>query len=82
MARKLEMKKLTDQHIVLINRIRQCIMRDEINHIWRLVYTREWVVRFLDKIELAGKYQEHQGKVLMEIRNVFIEDLRLKYKQS
>jgi hypothetical protein len=58
------------------------MIQDELNHVWRLPYTKKWVDNFLNSIELKGRYQEHQGRILSEIRDEYITELKVQYKSA
>jgi hypothetical protein len=55
------------------------MIQDEINHMYRLDYKKEWVNRFLDLMVLRGKYNDSEGKILMQIREKFINELKSLY---
>jgi len=72
-------KQITTDHMLLITRIKKCIIEDELNHKYRLPYNRKWVDKFLEHIVLRGKYSDIEGKLLMEIRGMFINELKSFY---
>jgi len=72
-------KQLTTDHTLLINRIRKCIIVDELNHTYRLQYSRPWIDKFLDLMESRGEYSDEEGKILMSIRDKFYQDLTTLY---
>lgn len=75
-------KSINANQLILIEHINGFILSDIVDNRYRLKYSKEWVDVFFHKIKSRGTYNEHEGKILMEIRNSYISELEMKYNND
>lgn len=75
--------QINKQQLELIDNIHKCIVQDELNHnTHRLPYTHKWVKIFLTSVSVRKQYSAVQAKILTELREAFISELKIIYNNG